>query len=101
MTKYRSASHSTSASAAIEAASVWTRRIWEAWCCTRESAEPDTALRVSAVDPLRESPVRLIVDVLLREGDVLGARHTYHHYAALLRTELDLVPSSELRALVR
>lgn len=61
----------------------------------------DTALRVSAIDPLRESPIRLIVDVLLREGDVVGARRTYCHYEALLRSELNLIPSAELSALVR
>ncbi|MCE0538842.1 hypothetical protein LWF15_25410 [Kineosporia rhizophila] len=59
------------------------------------------ALRALAGEPLRESAHRLVIEAHLAEGNAAEALRQYHQYRALLRTELGIAPSGEIRQLVR
>lgn len=61
----------------------------------------EAAMATVAAEPLRESATRLLIQVHLAEGNVNEARRAFDRYAAQLRQELDLSPSSDLCALVR
>lgn len=52
------------------------------------------------VEPLRESAHRRVIDVHLREGNVVEALRQYRSYERMLREELSLEPSLDLRARV-
>ena len=52
------------------------------------------------VEPLRESAHRRVIDVHLREGNVVEALRQYRSYERMLRDELSLEPSPDLRARV-
>jgi DNA-binding SARP family transcriptional activator len=71
----------------------------------RRHADYDLALRagLAAVssDPLRESAHRRVVATHLAEGNAAEALRQYEAFRRLLRDELGLAPSAEIRALVR
>lgn len=62
------------------------------------------ACRVAAIaaglDPLRESAVRLLIEISLHEDNIVAAIRQFERFAELLHTEIDAEPSSELTALV-
>lgn len=53
-----------------------------------------------AIEPLRESAHRRVIDVHLAEHNPVEALRQYRSYEALLRSQLSLRPSAELRDLV-
>ena len=57
-------------------------------------------LAAVAIEPLRESAHRSVIDVHLAENNQVEALRQYHAYEQLLRTQLALRPSAELRHLV-
>ena len=60
----------------------------------------DAAMRAAALDPLRESAVKLLIEVLIREGNVAEALMRYSKFAERLRLEINAEPGLTLRALV-
>jgi len=52
------------------------------------------------IEPLRESAHRRVIDVHLREGNAVEALRQYRAYERMLRDELSLEPSPDLRARV-
>lgn len=58
-------------------------------------------LSAVAIEPLRESAHRRVIDVHLAEHNPVEALRHYRSYEQLLRSQLSLRPSAELRALVR
>jgi DNA-binding SARP family transcriptional activator len=57
-------------------------------------------LRACALEPLRESPHRLVIRCHLAEGNVVEAVRQYARYAGLIEDELGVPPSPQIRALV-
>ncbi len=57
-------------------------------------------LSAVAIEPLRESAHRRVIDVHLAEHNPVEALRQYRSYEELLHTQLSLRPSAELRALV-
>jgi DNA-binding SARP family transcriptional activator len=57
-------------------------------------------LSAVAIEPLRESAHRQVIDVHLAEHNIVEALREYRSYEALLRSQLSLRPSAELRAYV-
>ncbi|MFF5010874.1 BTAD domain-containing putative transcriptional regulator [Streptomyces phaeochromogenes] len=55
----------------------------------------------SAIDPFRETPHRIAVEVHLAEGNVACAIKRYQDYRRLLQQELKVAPSPRLTRLVR
>jgi DNA-binding SARP family transcriptional activator len=60
----------------------------------------DCALRAASLDPLRESSVKLLIEVLIREGNIADALRRYSQFSQRLRQEINAEPSFALRALV-
>jgi DNA-binding SARP family transcriptional activator len=60
----------------------------------------DCAMRSSTLDPLRESAVKLLIEVLIREGNVADALVRYKRFSQRLRQEINAEPSMALQALV-
>jgi DNA-binding SARP family transcriptional activator len=60
----------------------------------------DCALRAATLDPLRESAVKLLIEVLIREGNIADALNRYNRFAHRLHREVNAEPSMALRALV-
>jgi DNA-binding SARP family transcriptional activator len=58
-------------------------------------------LRASAMEPLRESPHRLVVRAHLAEGNLVEAVRQYDRYARLLDDEVGAEPSELMWALMR
>lgn len=58
------------------------------------------ALRAHRADPLRESAVRLLVQVHLAGGNVAAALAAYSSFTALLAHEIGAAPGADLRDLV-
>lgn len=58
------------------------------------------ALAVTRSEPLRESAYRLLVRLNLRQDNIAEAVHQYRRYERLLRVELGVRPSDELRRLI-
>ena len=56
-------------------------------------------LCASAMEPLRESPHRLVIRCHMAEGNLIEAVRHYDRYAGLLRRELGAAPSPLMRAL--
>jgi DNA-binding SARP family transcriptional activator len=75
--------------------------------CSRLTAEGHFAEAVEAglaavrSEPLRESAYRVLISAYLAEGNRGDALREYRTYERVLRDELGLVPSPELRGLVR
>lgn len=59
------------------------------------------ALAAIRAEPLRESSRRLLIQVNLRQGNIVEAVRQYQRYAELLRIEIDSRPSWELQQLLR
>jgi DNA-binding SARP family transcriptional activator len=70
-------------------------------CAGRCAEAVEAAMAVVAVDPLRESAQRLLVEAHLTEGNVGEALRCFQRYRALAHRELRVEPSPELTALVR
>jgi DNA-binding SARP family transcriptional activator len=60
----------------------------------------DCALRAATLDPLRESAVKLLIEVLIRQGNVADALGRYSDFSQRLRREINAEPSLALQALV-
>ncbi|MGW2580974.1 AfsR/SARP family transcriptional regulator [Streptomyces virginiae] len=60
-----------------------------------------TSLAAVCIDPLRETPHRIAVEVHLAEGNVACAVKRYQEYRRLLQQELKVAPSPLLTRLVR
>jgi DNA-binding SARP family transcriptional activator len=60
----------------------------------------EAAMTAVFCEPLRESAQRVLIEAHLAEGNVVEARVTYRRYAQLIRRELGIEPSPELRAMV-
>jgi len=76
---------------ALSAALRRERRYDEALCA---------ALAAVAGEPLRESSHRRVIEVHLAEGNPAEALRQYERYRRLVRDELGLAPTGEIRALV-
>jgi DNA-binding SARP family transcriptional activator len=63
-------------------------------------AAVDVGLAVVAVDPLRESAQRALIDAYLAEGNACEAIRQFDAFSGLLYQELGLHPSEELRSRV-
>ncbi|WP_307671776.1 BTAD domain-containing putative transcriptional regulator [Streptomyces sp. V4I2] len=59
------------------------------------------SLAAASIDPFRETPHRIAVEVHLAEGNVACAVKRYQDYQRLLRRELKVAPSPRLTRLVR
>lgn len=59
----------------------------------------DAAMAAVAVEPLRESAQRALIDAHLAEGNRVEARRCYEAYRALAGRELGVEPSADLQAL--
>jgi DNA-binding SARP family transcriptional activator len=59
------------------------------------------ALAAIAVDPIRETAHRIVIEVHLAEGNVASALKRYQGYRAFLQRELRVEPSSQMAQLVR
>jgi DNA-binding SARP family transcriptional activator len=66
--------------------------------CTDEAIQ--LGLRASAMEPLRESPHRLVIRCHLAEGNLVEAVRQYDRYAALMKRELGASPSPHMRVLL-
>jgi DNA-binding SARP family transcriptional activator len=65
----------------------------------RHAEAVDAAQAAIAVEPLRESAHRVLIEVHLDEGNPSEARRQFELYAAVVRRELAATPSDSLRAL--
>lgn len=63
-------------------------------------AAVDAALSVITDDPFRESAHRVLIKAYMAEGNHLDARRQYAGYRNMLRAELGLEPSDQLKRLV-
>ena len=61
----------------------------------------ETAAAAVRSDPLRESAHRRLIELHLADGNPAAALRQYASYRALLRSELGLAPSPEIRRLVQ
>lgn len=60
----------------------------------------DVATEAVAVEPLRESAQRVLIEAHIAEGNVVEARRLYSAYRRLLRRELSIEPGVHLTHLV-
>ncbi|MFJ8034709.1 BTAD domain-containing putative transcriptional regulator [Streptomyces sp. NPDC096032] len=60
-----------------------------------------TSLAAVSIDPFRETPHRIAVEVHLAEGNVACAVKRYQEYRRLLQVELKVAPSPRMTRLVR
>jgi DNA-binding SARP family transcriptional activator len=60
----------------------------------------EAALTAIALDPLRESAVRLLIDVHLRGGNTVEAVRCYRRFSDLLSREIGADPSPALVAMI-
>jgi DNA-binding SARP family transcriptional activator len=77
----------------------------EHWCreliaSGRTGDAIDLAFRAIAVEPLRESSHRLVLEAHIAEGNVAEAARHFDHFRRTLRRELGVDPSPELGVLV-
>ncbi|MBT2393405.1 bacterial transcriptional activator domain-containing protein [Streptomyces sp. ISL-1] len=59
------------------------------------------ALAVIAIDPIRETAHRMVIEVHLAEGNVASALRRYRDYRAFLQRELRVAPSPRMTELVQ
>ena len=59
-----------------------------------------TALAGVAIEPIRETAHRIVIEVHLAEGNTASALRHYQRYRALLQRELGVAPSRRMSALV-
>ncbi len=60
-----------------------------------------TALTAAQIDPIRETAQRILIEILLAEGNRACAVKRYQEYRRLLRSELAVEPSPLMRRLVQ
>jgi DNA-binding SARP family transcriptional activator len=60
----------------------------------------EAALAAVALDPLRESATRLLIDVHLRGGNTVDALRCYQRFAALLNQEIDVRPGPAITSVI-
>lgn len=60
----------------------------------------DCALRAGRLDPLRESAVKPLIEVLIRQGNIADALAQYGRFAQRLRREVNAEPGPVLKTLV-
>ncbi len=60
-----------------------------------------TALTAIAIDPIRETAHRIIVEIHIAEGNIACALKRYHTYRELLQQELEVAPSQQMTRLVQ
>lgn len=60
-----------------------------------------TALAAIAIEPLRETPHRTVMEIHVAEGNRASAIMKYRSYRVLLQRELGVAPSSKMIALAR
>ncbi|MFD4106275.1 BTAD domain-containing putative transcriptional regulator [Streptomyces sp. NPDC058650] len=60
-----------------------------------------TALTAAQIDPMRETAQRILIEILLAEGNRACAVKRYHEYRRLLRSELAVEPSPLMTRLVQ
>lgn len=60
----------------------------------------EAALRAIEIDPLRESALRLLIQIYARQGAQRQAQVVFERYRSLLNSEIGVEPSPELRRLV-
>ncbi|MFD0319319.1 AfsR/SARP family transcriptional regulator [Streptomyces flavalbus] len=58
------------------------------------------ALAAAAIDPIRETAHRIIIEIHLSEGNVASAVRCYQHYEAYLQQELGVNPSPQMTDLL-
>jgi DNA-binding SARP family transcriptional activator len=66
----------------------------------RHAEACNTAFSAVAMDPLRESATRLLIEIHLREGNILDALRRFDRFRILLKQELGVPPSSAVLELV-
>lgn len=59
------------------------------------------ALAAIAIDPIRETAHRIVIEVHLAEGNVASAVLRYQHYSDLLLRELNVNPSPQMTSLLQ
>ncbi|MFK0114025.1 BTAD domain-containing putative transcriptional regulator [Streptomyces sp. NPDC091217] len=59
------------------------------------------ALAATAIDPIRETAQRIVMEVHLAEGNVASAVRCYQHYAKFLMHELEVSPSQQMTGLLK
>ncbi|WP_406368958.1 BTAD domain-containing putative transcriptional regulator [Streptomyces sp. NBC_01546] len=59
------------------------------------------ALAAAAIDPIRESAHRIVIQIHLSEGNVASAVRCYQHYEVYLRRELGVGPSPQMTDLLQ
>jgi DNA-binding SARP family transcriptional activator len=64
-------------------------------------AAMQTALAAIAIEPLRETPHRTVMEIHVAEGNRASAIMKYQSYRVLLQRELGVAPSSKMIALAR
>jgi DNA-binding SARP family transcriptional activator len=67
----------------------------------RHAEALEAALTAVQIEPLRESPHRLVIEVHLAEGNIIEALRQYRYFDNLLFRELHARPTDQLVALVR
>lgn len=67
----------------------------------RYLAALQAALAAIAIEPIRETAHRIVIEVHADEGNVASAVKHYQRYRALLQLELGVSPSSQMAQLVR
>ncbi|MFF3207699.1 bacterial transcriptional activator domain-containing protein [Streptomyces sp. NPDC002962] len=59
------------------------------------------ALAASAIDQIRESAHRIIIEIHLSEGNVASALKRYRDYREMLHRELQVAPSAQMTQIIR
>ncbi|MFE0365809.1 AfsR/SARP family transcriptional regulator [Streptomyces griseoaurantiacus] len=59
------------------------------------------ALAATAIDPIRETAHRTVIEIHLAEGNIANAVRCYQHYKAYVQHELDVSPSPQMAALLK
>jgi len=67
----------------------------------RHCAALQAAMQAVQLDPLRESPYRLLTEIHLDEGNVVEALRCYDTLRQLLHVELSVAPSARFEELIR
>lgn len=67
----------------------------------RHAQAVDAAMAAVAVEPLRESAQRALIEAHVAEGNCAEARRAYEAYRELASRELGVEPSADLRAIAR
>lgn len=66
----------------------------------RPGEAASAALRAISMDPLRESAQRILIEMMLREGNAVDAMRRYRSFEDVLRREANAAPGVGLQALI-